>query len=122
MTVLLAGYFVLRFGVLSVGTPGLIERSSGYLFEILDPPELRGEFGDRLAVVLRLQRRLVGALGAGVRAAERSLRHAEGLAGRTDDVRALADVRQLARDHGADRWRRRAGASTVSLRRTRAIA
>lgn len=49
MTVLLAGYFVLRFGVLSVGTPGLIERSSGYLFDVLDPPELAQRFGDRLA-------------------------------------------------------------------------
>ena len=49
MTVLLAGYFVLRFGVLSVGTPGLIERSSGYLFEMLEPPELAAKFGDRLA-------------------------------------------------------------------------
>ena len=43
MTVLLAGYFVLRFGVLSVGTPGLIERSSGYLFDVLDPPELAAD-------------------------------------------------------------------------------
>ncbi len=49
MTVLLAGYFVLRFGLLSVGTPGLIERSSGYLFDVLDPPELAQRFGDRLA-------------------------------------------------------------------------
>lgn len=49
MTGLLAGYFVLRFGLLSVGTPGLIERSSGYLFDILDPPELAQRFGDRLA-------------------------------------------------------------------------
>jgi hypothetical protein len=50
MTVLLAGYFVLRFGVLSVGTPGLIERSSGFLFDVLDPPELERRFGDRLIV------------------------------------------------------------------------
>ena len=50
MTVLLAGYFVLRFGVLSVGTPGLIERSSGYLFGMLEPPELERRFGDRLVV------------------------------------------------------------------------
>jgi dolichyl-phosphate beta-glucosyltransferase len=49
LTVLLAGYFVLRFGLLSVGTPGLIERSSGYLFDVLDPPELAQRFGDRLA-------------------------------------------------------------------------
>jgi len=50
MTVLLAGYFVLRFGVLSVGTPGLIERSAGYFFEVLDPSELERRFGDRLVV------------------------------------------------------------------------
>jgi hypothetical protein len=48
MTVLLAGYFVLRFGVLSVGTPGLIERSSGFLFQVLEPSELERRFGDRL--------------------------------------------------------------------------
>jgi hypothetical protein len=48
MTVLLAGYFVLRFGVLSVGTPGLIERSSGFLFEMLDPADLEQRFGDRI--------------------------------------------------------------------------
>ncbi len=50
MTVLLAGYFVLRFGVLAVGTPGLIERSSGYFFDVLDPSELERRFGDRLVV------------------------------------------------------------------------
>jgi dolichyl-phosphate beta-glucosyltransferase len=50
MTVLLAGYFVLRFGVLSVGTPGLLERSSAYLFQVLEPAELEQRFGDRLAV------------------------------------------------------------------------
>jgi hypothetical protein len=50
MTMLLAGYFVLRFGVLSVGTPGLIERSSGYFFDVLDPAELERRFGDRLVV------------------------------------------------------------------------
>jgi glycosyltransferase involved in cell wall biosynthesis len=49
MTVLLAGYFYARFVVLSVGTPGLIERSSAYLFEVLEPPELARRFGDRLA-------------------------------------------------------------------------
>lgn len=50
MTVLLAVYFVLRFWVLSVGTPGLVERSSGYLFQMLEPSELERRFGDRLAL------------------------------------------------------------------------
>ena len=50
MTILLAGYFYVRFGLLAVGTPGLLERSSGYLFDVLDPPELTRLFGDRLAV------------------------------------------------------------------------
>jgi glycosyltransferase involved in cell wall biosynthesis len=49
MTVLLAGYFYARFVLLSVGVPGLVERSSAYLFEILEPPELQRQFGDRLA-------------------------------------------------------------------------
>ncbi|HEY6361802.1 MAG TPA: hypothetical protein VIX63_11895 [Vicinamibacterales bacterium] len=42
---LLAGYFYLRFVVLDVGLPGLIERSSGYGFRILEPPELIERFG-----------------------------------------------------------------------------
>jgi hypothetical protein len=50
MTILLAGYFYVRFVSLSVGTPGLIERSSGFIFETLDPPQLQERFGDRLAV------------------------------------------------------------------------
>jgi hypothetical protein len=50
MTVLLAVYFVLRFGVLAVGTPGLIERSSGFLFNVLEPSDLERQFGDRLVV------------------------------------------------------------------------
>jgi hypothetical protein len=41
---LLASYFVLRFTVLQVGAPGLIERSSGYGFRTLDPPELVARF------------------------------------------------------------------------------
>lgn len=43
----LVGYFVLRFSVLNVGSPGLIERSSGYGFAILDPPQLIAKFGTR---------------------------------------------------------------------------
>jgi hypothetical protein len=45
LTVLCAGYFVLRFGVLDVGSPGLIERSSGYGFRSRDPQELVAMFG-----------------------------------------------------------------------------
>lgn len=42
---LLAGYFVLRFGVLDVGSPGLIERSAGFGTRTLDPAELVERFG-----------------------------------------------------------------------------
>jgi hypothetical protein len=45
MVLLLVGYFVLRFGVQRVGAPGLVERSSGYGFAVLDPPELIARFG-----------------------------------------------------------------------------
>jgi hypothetical protein len=47
VSVLFAGYFVLRFVVLDVGAPALIERSSGFGFAILDPGELAALFGDR---------------------------------------------------------------------------
>jgi len=43
--VLLAGYFVLRFGVLHIGSPGLEERSSGFGFSSRDPAELIASFG-----------------------------------------------------------------------------
>jgi hypothetical protein len=49
MTIVLAGYFYLRFGWLSMGVPGLEERSAGYLFARLDPAELKTLFADRLA-------------------------------------------------------------------------
>jgi hypothetical protein len=42
--VLLGAYFVLRFPVLGVGAPDLVERSSGFGFQILDPPELVERF------------------------------------------------------------------------------
>lgn len=45
LTALLAGYFVLRFGVLETGSPSLMERSSGFGFRVLDPPELEARFG-----------------------------------------------------------------------------
>jgi hypothetical protein len=42
---LLAGYFVLRFGILHVGSPGLEERQSGFGFSSLSPDELVARFG-----------------------------------------------------------------------------
>jgi hypothetical protein len=45
LAALLVGYFVLRFPVLQIGGPGLIERSSGYGFRVLDPAELVATFG-----------------------------------------------------------------------------
>jgi hypothetical protein len=45
VTALLAGYFVLRFGLLHTGLPGLTERSAGFLFERLEPDELERRFG-----------------------------------------------------------------------------
>lgn len=42
---LFAAYFVFRFVYLSTGTPGLDERSSGYLLEMLEPEELQRQFG-----------------------------------------------------------------------------
>lgn len=45
VAVSLAGYFYLRFVLLDVGLPNLIERSSGYGFRILEPPELIERFG-----------------------------------------------------------------------------
>jgi hypothetical protein len=46
VAVLFVGYFVLRFAILDVGSPGLVERSSGYGFRILDPDQLIERFGD----------------------------------------------------------------------------
>jgi hypothetical protein len=42
---LFAGYFLLRFLVLRVGSPALLERSSGFGFQSLDPAELVARFG-----------------------------------------------------------------------------
>jgi hypothetical protein len=44
-TVVLAGYFVLRFGVLAVGTPTFNERATGFGFSVLEPPEVMARFG-----------------------------------------------------------------------------
>jgi hypothetical protein len=46
VTVLLAGYFYVRFVVFDVGTPALVERSSGFGFGTLDPDALVARFGD----------------------------------------------------------------------------
>jgi hypothetical protein len=47
MSAALLGYLYLRFVHYPVGMPGLSERSTGYLFSVLDPPELARRFGDR---------------------------------------------------------------------------
>ncbi len=47
MSVLLAGYFYVRFFHLPADLPTIAARSSGYLFAILDPPELQKLFRDQ---------------------------------------------------------------------------
>jgi hypothetical protein len=46
VTALLGVYLWARFYYLSTGTPGLMERSSGFLLEYLEPGELQQRFGD----------------------------------------------------------------------------
>ena len=48
VTALLAGYVVLRFGMFGTGVPTVEERSTGFLLEALDPPQIRERFGDNL--------------------------------------------------------------------------
>ncbi len=50
MTALLGCYLYVRFVSLSVGVPTLVERSSGFMFDILEPSQLEERFGDRLIV------------------------------------------------------------------------
>lgn len=45
LMVLLAGYFYIRFVMFDVGSPGLVERSSGFGFGVLDPDDLVARFG-----------------------------------------------------------------------------
>lgn len=45
VTVLLAGYAVLRLGMLTEAVPSLTERSSGFIFDRLEPDELQRRFG-----------------------------------------------------------------------------
>lgn len=47
MTLVLGAYLVLRFGYFSTGLPGLVERSTGFGTEKLDPAELTRRFGER---------------------------------------------------------------------------
>jgi hypothetical protein len=49
LVVLLAGYFYIRFVLFDVGSPGLVERSSGFGFSVLDPGDLVARFGDNPA-------------------------------------------------------------------------
>ena len=46
MTAALAGYIYVRFFLLPTGVPTLIERSTGYLFTVLEPVDLLERFGD----------------------------------------------------------------------------
>jgi hypothetical protein len=48
VTGLLAGYCVLRFGIFGTGLPTVEERSTGFLLEALDPPQIRERFGENL--------------------------------------------------------------------------
>ena len=45
LVALLGAYFYVRFGPLAIGTPGLVERSSGFGFRVLEPAELMERFG-----------------------------------------------------------------------------
>lgn len=45
MTLVLGGYLYLRFAHLSTGVPGLTQRSTGFLFDLLEPSEVQERFG-----------------------------------------------------------------------------
>lgn len=45
VTVLFGAYFWVRFGVLSTGTPSLLQRSSGFLVDVLEPAQIQERFG-----------------------------------------------------------------------------
>ena len=62
MTVLLAGYLMLRFGYYATGLPTLVERSTGFGTQKLDPPELMRRFGDRPMVLYAYN--IVSSLGS----------------------------------------------------------
>jgi hypothetical protein len=46
LALLLVGYFYIRFALFDVGSPRLVERSSGFGFGVLDPDDLVARFGD----------------------------------------------------------------------------
>jgi hypothetical protein len=46
MTLLLGGYFLLRFSYLETGLPALTERGAGYFLERLEPSDIQRRFGD----------------------------------------------------------------------------
>ena len=48
VTALVGGYALLRFGIFGTGLPTVQERSTGFLLEALDPPQIRERFGDNL--------------------------------------------------------------------------
>jgi hypothetical protein len=50
LTGLLAGYFVLRFVLLDVGAPALVERSAGFGFRVVEREELAAMFEGRAAM------------------------------------------------------------------------
>jgi hypothetical protein len=44
LTCIVAAYFATRFVILDVGSPDILERSSGFMFERLEPEQLRAQF------------------------------------------------------------------------------
>jgi hypothetical protein len=87
MTILLAGYFYVRFGLLDVGHAR--PRGAQLGISLRRPRSAGTDATLRRSAgrLLRLQRRLVGAVGARVRTTERCLRHVEGLARWAHDSR-----------------------------------
>ena len=48
VTLLVGSYALLRFAIYDTTMPGIEQRSTGFLLEVLDPPEVRERFGDNL--------------------------------------------------------------------------
>jgi dolichyl-phosphate beta-glucosyltransferase len=51
MTLGLGVYFYARFVAFAVGVPTIEERASGFLFGVLEPAQLKAQFGDRLGLL-----------------------------------------------------------------------